>query len=48
MLSEIVRRVDERKSYEKSDLLQIIRLLKSYEFFKDDQLELFKPRGKRS
>lgn len=48
MLSEIVRRVDDRKNYDKSDLLQIIKLLKRYDFIKDDQLELFKSRSKRS
>ncbi|MDE0837665.1 MAG: hypothetical protein OSB41_01295 [Kiritimatiellae bacterium] len=53
MLADIVQGVDDRKNYEKSDLLQIIRLLKSYDLIKDSQLELFtkpKPRrkGKRS
>ena len=41
MLAELVSRVDVNKNYEKSDLLQAIRLLKNYDFLKDPQLELF-------
>jgi hypothetical protein len=44
MLAELVGAVDTRRNYEKSDLLQIIRLLKNYDLVKDSQLELF---GKR-
>ena len=33
------------RNYQKADLLQIIRILKNYDFFKENQLELFK--GKR-
>ena len=47
MLAEIVHSVDQRKNYERSDLLQIIRLLKSYDFIKDGQLELFAHRETR-
>ena len=42
-------RVQTNKNYEKSDLLQIIRLMKNYDLIKDDQLELWqkgKPRKK--
>lgn len=41
MLMELAARIDENKSYEKSDLLQILRILKSNELLKDAQLELF-------
>jgi hypothetical protein len=51
MLLELVRRVETKRNYEKSDLLQVIRLLKNYDLLKDDQLELFvkkrKPRSAR-
>ena len=48
MLAELAARVDTKKNYEKSDLLQVIRLLKNYDFLKDDQLELFARRRRRS
>jgi hypothetical protein len=41
MLSELVGRVDKNKNYEKSDLLQILRILQSYDFFRDAQMEFF-------
>ena len=44
MLAELVEKADTKKNYEKSDLLQIIRLLKNYDLLKDPQMELF---GKR-
>jgi len=47
MLTEIVDGVSHNLNYEKSDLLQIIRLLKSYDFLKDGQLELFERRPRR-
>jgi hypothetical protein len=43
MLSDLVAEVETNRNYQKSDVLQVIRLLKNYEFFKDPQLELFKP-----
>jgi len=45
MLAELISHVDTNRNYEKSDVLQIIRLLKNYDFIKDSQMELF---GKRS
>jgi hypothetical protein len=42
MLSDLVNETQANRNYQKSDLLQIIRILKNYEFFKDPQLELFK------
>jgi hypothetical protein len=41
MLAELIAGVDTKKNYEKSDLLQIIRLLKNYDLVKGSQLELF-------
>lgn len=41
MLRELVRGVDKNKNYEKSDLLQIIRLLKNYDLLRDPQMDLF-------
>ncbi|MBL7115889.1 MAG: hypothetical protein ISS35_08995 [Kiritimatiellae bacterium] len=49
MLGELVSRVETQKNYEKSDLLQIIRLMKNYDLLRDPQLELFgKQRRKRT
>ncbi len=39
MLWELVSRVDINKNYDKSDLLQVVRLLKNYDLLKDDQME---------
>lgn len=41
MLAEIIKRVDKNRDYEKSDVLQIIRILKNYDLFREAQLELF-------
>jgi hypothetical protein len=41
ILAELVAGVDVNRNYEKSDLLQVIRLLKNYGLVRDDQLELF-------
>jgi hypothetical protein len=49
MLHTLVAQADTKKNYEKSDLMQIIRLLKNYDLLKDPQMELFsKRRRKRS
>jgi len=47
MLTDLVARTEVNRNYQKSDLLQIIRILKNYDFFKEPQLELFKPKRKR-
>ena len=48
MLTDLVRETEVNRNYQKSDLLQIIRILKNYDFFKEPQLELFKQkRGKK-
>lgn len=47
MLVDVIGRVDANRNYERSDLLQIIRILKSYELLKDSQLDLFEKRRKQ-
>jgi hypothetical protein len=47
MLADLVRETEINRNYQKSDLLQIIRILKNYDFFKEPQLELFKSRRKK-
>ncbi len=42
MLAELIKQTETNRNYQKSDLLQIIRILKNYDFFKEPQLELFK------
>jgi hypothetical protein len=41
MIAELIERVDVNRNYEKSDLLQVIRLLKNYDFVKTMQLDFF-------
>lgn len=45
MLAELIAAVESNRNYQKSDLLQTLRILKNYDLFKEPQLELF--RGKR-
>jgi hypothetical protein len=47
ILSELIRQTETNRNYQKSDLLQMIRVLKNYDFFKEDQLELFRTKRKR-
>jgi hypothetical protein len=47
MLGTLVKETQVNRNYQKSDLLQIIRILKNYDFFKEPQLELFKSKPKR-
>ncbi|MGJ3241352.1 MAG: hypothetical protein ACFE0O_00125 [Opitutales bacterium] len=42
MLENILRRLEPNQSYAKSDLLQLLRILKVYDMVKDPQLEMFK------
>jgi len=46
MLADLIERVDVNRNYEKSDLLQVIRLLKNYDFVKDKQLDFFEKRAR--
>ena len=48
MLVALVSEVRVNRNYQKSDLLQIIRILKNYDFFKEPQLELFRSRARKS
>ena len=48
MLAELVEHIEVNRNYQKSDLLQMIRILKNYDFFKEPQLELFKGRRRKS
>ncbi len=48
MLLELLEAVDTNKNYEKSDLLQILRILKNYDLVKAPQLELFALRKRRA
>lgn len=41
LLLELAERIDAKKTYEKSDLLQLLRILKSYDLLQTGQLELF-------
>jgi len=47
MLADLVDRIEVNRNYQKADLLQIIRILKNYDFLKGPQLDLFKPKRKR-
>jgi hypothetical protein len=47
MLLELTESVDVSKNHEKSDLLQTLRLLKTYDLLKDAQLDLFIKRKTR-
>ncbi|MEW6157975.1 MAG: hypothetical protein AB1813_11115 [Verrucomicrobiota bacterium] len=47
LLAGLITRIEVNRNYQKSDLLQIIRLLKNYDFIKDPQLELFRPAAKK-
>jgi hypothetical protein len=47
MLADLIAQIEVNRNYQKSDLLQIIRILKNYDFFKEPQMELFKPRRPR-
>ncbi len=48
LLADLIAHVEVNRNYDKSDLLQIIRVLKNYELLKEPQLELFRaPRKKK-
>ena len=48
ILSHLISQTEVNRNYQKSDLLQTIRVFKNYEFFKEPQLELFKTRARRA
>jgi hypothetical protein len=47
MLLELAAHVETQKSYEKSDLMQVLRILKNYNLLRDAQLELFPQRSRK-
>ena len=47
ILTDLIQKTEANRNYLKSDLLQIIRILKTYDFIKEPQLELFKPKRPR-
>ena len=47
MLMELMRQVDVNKNYERSDVCQLLRILKTYDLLRDPQLELFKGQRRR-
>ena len=47
MLADLIGRIETNRNYTRSDLLQVLRILKNYEFFPGPQMELFKT-SKRS
>ncbi|MBK9140266.1 MAG: hypothetical protein IPM17_16125 [Verrucomicrobia bacterium] len=44
VLADLIAAVEPNRNYQKSDLLQTLRVLKNYDFFREPQMELFKPR----
>jgi len=48
ILADLVKETDVNRNFQKSDLLQIIRILKTYDLFKEPQLELFKAKRRAS
>jgi hypothetical protein len=47
ILADLVQNIEINRNYQKSDILQLIRILKTYDFLKEQQLELFKAPKKR-
>ena len=47
MLLELAERVDVKKTYEKSDLLQILRILKNYDLLRSGQMDIFRQTRRR-
>ena len=47
ILGDLISQTEVNRNYQKSDLLQAIRVFKNYDFFKESQLELFKPKRRR-
>src|SRR2546423_893539 len=47
MLADLIDQIEANRNYQKSDLLQVIRILKNYDFIKEPQLELFKAKKRK-
>jgi hypothetical protein len=43
LLADLIAAAEVNRNYDKSDLLHIIRVFRTYEFFKDPQMEFFRP-----
>ncbi|HXG46062.1 MAG TPA: hypothetical protein VNO52_00425, partial [Methylomirabilota bacterium] len=48
VLADLVEAVEGHRHYHRSDVLQVIRLLKHYQLLREPQLELFKTRRRRA
>ena len=46
MLADLIAQIEVNRNYQKSDLLQALRILKNYDFFREPQLERFRPKRK--
>ncbi|MFO7870053.1 MAG: hypothetical protein R6V03_01305 [Kiritimatiellia bacterium] len=47
MLGDLISRAKTNRNYEKSDLMQVIRLLKTYDFLKDPQMDFFEKKRRK-
>lgn len=47
VLDHLVHTVDANRNYDKSDVLQVLRILKTYKLLKDDQMELFQKKARK-
>jgi hypothetical protein len=47
LLADLIAGTEVNRNYDKADLLEIIRVFKTYEFFRDPQMELFRPARRR-
>ena len=47
ILGDLIEQTEVNRNYQKSDVLQMIRVLKNYDFFKEPQMELFKTKRRR-
>jgi hypothetical protein len=43
MLLDIIDKIEVNRNYRKSDTLQLLRILKTYDFLKEPQLDLLSP-----
>lgn len=48
ILADLIESTEANRNYQKSDLLQMLRILKNYDFFREAQMELFKARPRRA
>lgn len=47
VIGEMISRIEKNKNYQKSEMLQLLRILKAYDLLKDPQMELFAKRARR-